>query len=955
MNSEIFGRDAEQAAAMAFLDAVEQGPAAFVIEGPPGIGKTTLWRWAVDEGAARGYRVLSAGPSQAEAKLSFAGLADLAARVFDEIGDTLPGPQRRAMDVALLRADPGEEGLDQRAAAMALLSLIRELAAGGPVLVAVEDTQWLDPSTAASLTFVSRRLEGLPVGVLISARPGPPIPIDPSLLTEPTLELGPLSLAALHHLIDARLGGRPSRPVLVAIERASGGNPLYALELARSLIRDGVPAPGTPLQVPETLAALVEERIAALSADSRHALLAAAALAAPTVELVAGALPELSGEDVLGPAVKATIIEVDATGRIRFTHPLLASGAYALATPEDRRAMHSALAETLGESEERARHLALAAEGPDEGVAAALEAAAAAARARGAHEAAADLAELAVSLTPAGEAEGRRRRTLRLAEARFGAQDPIGAVATLEAAVDSPPPGPGRAELLWRLGQFYRYSGGLQLSADTLARARDEAGEDDALRAAILMDLGISMNNLADTAGSYEALRAAAELAEGVGDEDALAQALAAFPLVQMMLGQPYDASVLERAMSLAQRGAGRRLNSTVESYPRYTLAFFFRNIDDQDTSRRLLEEELRLALERGDEASLPTLLWGLVEGECWSGNLASAREHARRALEASRYSDTATIRCMGLYATALVGAYEGRFEDARAASDAAMAIALEGSVMLLFGMLYSVLGFCDVSESNWAGARERLDPMLQMVGAMNVAEPSLMRFLPDAVEALIRLGQVDEAEAQLIRYETRALEADRASARAAAARCRALLQASGGDLDEATTTVTLALAQHDRISMPLERARTLLVGGEIHRRAKRKALAREQLQEAKEVFTQVRARAWLARADEEIARLGIRASAPEGLTETERRAAGLVGAGKTNREVAEALFVSPKSVEGILTRVYRKLGVRSRTELAARLAGGGPNEDDAPPADLPSCSMERGIPLSSTSVEVSG
>ena len=931
MNSEIFGREAEQSAATRFLDGLAQGPGALVIEGPPGIGKTTLWRWTVEEAEARGFRVLTARPSEAEAKLSFAALADLAATTFDEIGDALPTPQRRAMEVALLREDPGEEAFDQRAAAMACLFLIRELSAAGPVLVAVEDTQWLDPSTAASLTFVSRRLEGLPVGILISTRPGPAIPVEASLLTEPTLELGPLSLAALHHLIDARLGERPPRPVLVSIEKASGGNPLYTLELARALVRDGVPAPGTPLQVPETLAALVEERIAALSADSRHVLSAAAALAAPTVEALARALPELSVEDALAPAAEAGVVEVD-DGRIRFTHPLLASGSYAQGSAGERRAMHRTLAGALEESEERARHLALAADGPDEDVAAALEAAAAAAGARGAHEAGADLAELAVRLTPEDDVEGRRRRTLGLAEARFAAQDPIGAVATLEAAVDSTAAGAGRAELLWRLGQFYRYSGGLQLSADTLARARDEAGEDDSLRAAVLMDLGISLNNLADTSGAYESLLAGADLAERLGDEDALAQFLAALPLLQVMLGQPYDGSVLERAMTLAQGGAGRPVNSTVESYPRYTLAFFFRNIDDLDTSRTLLEEERRLALERGNEASLPTLLWGLVEGECWSGNLESAREHAERALEASRYSDTATIQCMGHYVTALVAAYEGRLDDARGACDSAMTIAVEGSVMLLIGMLYSVLGFCDVSESNWAGAQERLGPMVQMVGAMNVAEPSLMRFLPDDVEALIRLGQVDEAEAQLVPYATLALEADRASARAAAARCRALIQASRGDLGGASETVTEALAQHDRISMPIERGRTLLAGGEIHRRAKRKALARELLAEARSVFERAGARAWVARADEEIARLGIRAAAPEGLTETERRAAELVAAGRTNREVAEALFVSPKSVEGILTRVYRKLGLRSRTELAARLAGGSPDEDDVPP-----------------------
>ena len=376
--SEVVGRDEELGALVSFLETPETLPGAILLEGDAGIGKTTLWRRSVELASARSYRVLSCRPSQSEAQLSFTALGDLLEDTLEEVLPRLPGPQARALAVALLLEEDEGPPPDQRAIALAFLGAVRALAETGPVAVAVDDIQWLDRPSAFVLEFALRRLHEEPVAFLFALRAGQeqsPLGLDRALPKERLrrLEIGPLSLGALHRLLNDRLGLVLSRPKLRRLHELSGGNPFFALELARAFEGGSIQLePGEPL--PGTLAALVHDRLVALPAGSRPALLAASALSQPTIDLVARA----AGGDLerrLAPALEAHVIELE-EDRIRFSHPLFASGVYAAVGLAERRVLHRRLAELVPDPEERARHLALGAEGPDPEVATALEAAA---------------------------------------------------------------------------------------------------------------------------------------------------------------------------------------------------------------------------------------------------------------------------------------------------------------------------------------------------------------------------------------------------------------------------------------------------------------------------------------------------------------------------------------------------------------------------------------------------
>ncbi|HEV8462734.1 MAG TPA: hypothetical protein VGQ38_18750 [Gaiellaceae bacterium] len=321
-----------------------------------------------------------------------AALGDLLENVGDEILATLPLPQRTAIDVALLRAEAGRAP-SRRLVGTGLLSILRGLSRDGRVLLAVDDAQWLDPPTAAALEFAVRRLAVAPLRVVVSLRsdaerPGFVLAIDDARLRR--MSLGPLSVAALQRIIVDRLGVALPRPLLVRIAQASGGNAFYALEIARLLAAGGAER-SAPLPVPDDLRALVTRRIASLPAPTREALLEASALARPHRGAV--------DADALAPAERAGLVTVAGDGQISFTHPLFAAAVYGAASQTELREVHARLAEEVADLEERARHVALATSAPDPVAARVLDAAARSARARGAPDSAAELAELALRLT----------------------------------------------------------------------------------------------------------------------------------------------------------------------------------------------------------------------------------------------------------------------------------------------------------------------------------------------------------------------------------------------------------------------------------------------------------------------------------------------------------------------------------------------------------------------------
>jgi predicted ATPase len=408
----IVGREPELARIHEFVDDVGRGGARLILEGDAGIGKTVLWREGVGRAEEHGLVVLASRPGPSELRLTFAALADLLAPVSSAVLDELPGPQRRALDVALLRSDPEGPAPDQRSVSAGFLSVLRSLASETPVVVALDDAQWLDAPTRRVLHFTLRRLEGEPVGLLAAVRSGGGGALH-ELRSAHRLILGPLNLAELHEIVKAELGQTFARPTLVRIERTSSGNPFFALELARAILEGATPISGSePLPVPADLTKLLERRVRRLSARSRRALLTAAALSRPTTEIV--------DPDGVEEAEATGLVRVDGAGRVVFAHPLLATAVYGSATPHRRREVHRELAGRVTDAEARARHLALAATGPDDEVAENLVRAARSAVRRGAPDAAIELLELAYELTPPGCREHLHARRFELVRCLAG-------------------------------------------------------------------------------------------------------------------------------------------------------------------------------------------------------------------------------------------------------------------------------------------------------------------------------------------------------------------------------------------------------------------------------------------------------------------------------------------------------------------------------------------------------
>ena len=462
-----------------------------VLSGDAGIGKTTLWRALVDEAREHGLTVLSTIGAEAEAQLSLAGARDLVAAGLDDVAADLPAPQRRILRVLLLQEDPGPRPPDRGATAAAFLALITALAARRPLLLAVDDVQWLDPASAAILAYAVRRIDDAPVRVLLARRdPGdgspPPAWVAPDRSV--VVDLGPLSFGAMVAMLRDELPERIPRARLRRIHEASGGNPLYALELARAASPPDGRAPaaaGSPLPVPATLRELLRRRVRGLPHETTELLGYASALPRPTFSILGRAI-EGDPRAALDPAIEAGIVDVDGD-MLRFRHPLLGETVYELASPATRRRIHRRLAEVNDDLEEQARHLALGTDATDAEVAARVEEAARLAFLRGSPATAADLAANAVRLSPDDEADpdARRRRRLAEAEYAFAAGDSGRASAILDAVLADLSPGPERARLLARRARLHHFEDDIGTSVRVLRAALEEAGDDDRLRASI--------------------------------------------------------------------------------------------------------------------------------------------------------------------------------------------------------------------------------------------------------------------------------------------------------------------------------------------------------------------------------------------------------------------------------------------------------------------------------------
>ncbi len=886
-------------------------PRQLLIIGEPGIGKSRLLEACLLR-AAQSARILRARPAAAEADLSFAALADLVGDSYDLHADRLPQPQRHALAVALLRAE-ADGPADSRTIGTATASLIAALASEGPVVIAIDDAQWLDPASASALAFAARRL---PAGVrmILARRADTMLMVDlESAITADhttTLRPGPLSVAALHHLVVAQLGARPSRPVLLRIASASGGNPFYAIELARSW-RDSAPPSGTGmLPVSIRLSELVDRRIARLGAGA-VAVFGVVALAGRPKR---GLVDRVVGRDV-SPEVTAAVDEgllVAEDGRLRFSHPIFGTVVTSSLVDDERRALHGRLADLVDDEEEGARHLSSSLVEPDEDAARRIEAAARTALGRGATAASTELYAAAVRLTPEARTLDLARRLVGEAGARLAIGDVSGARIVAERAEGLPgdPDGVSArlalADVAWADGRLAAARDGL---AQALATAPVAARGKIAAQL-VGIDVVLAPARVASIADiALELLPAATE------------PALRGYVLINRFFagvvagGRP-DIRSLEDGLHLESVAMAHKAISAAP-------LIWYNAIDDAEAARGRHAAEDAWYRDRGQDGWRAERLSHLALTELRAGNWQLAETHVE--------SSCATIEAFeaaGAWPTpfawrSLIDAHRGRTERARRTLLPLIEAADLGQNVQWAGLLWSVLGFVEFADGDLAAADRALGTMRERFDLIGYAEVLGDRSEPLHVEALLELGENERARDLLARLERRATVLPRPWIALTLPRTRALVLAAERDLDGARAAIAdvdLDLAQR----LPFEAAWNALTEGRILRRLGHKRAAAEALTAALSTFTRLGAPAWEARTRSELDRVGLRRADPLVLTASEHRIALLAASGMTNREIAQTAFISPKTVEANLARVYGKLGIRSRAELGARMASEG-------------------------------
>ena len=921
----LVGRAHELEAVDRLVDRLQARSSALVIEGEAGIGKTSIWRAAVDRAAVVGARILLAAPAESERAMTLGVLTDLLSDVTQQEMAPLPAIQRHGLEIALLREAPSGRLPDQRALAVSTATLLRNLAADRPLLIAIDDAQWVDETSAAVIAYAVRRLGDLRAGVLLALRGSADAAALEGLAGVPAeqrdrIRVGPMPLAALHQLFETRLGRSFPRLVLLQVEHASAGNPFFALEIARELAAIGGEIhPGERLPIPESLGGLLEARIEALPRATRDVLLLAALATEPTIDTLVRV--EAGAADDLGPAIAAGIARLDANG-VRFEHPLLAQAVIQARSPADVRRAHASLAAVAGAEEARARHLAGASDGPDARVAQAVEEAAHVVRDRGATIDAASLYERASELTPPGDTADALRRAALAGETLFvDVSEVVHADRILARAIDAAPPGPQRA-LAMSLRAILRYYHGDTPDAVRLGDlAVKEVGlgtspEARTRRATVLSRAAFLVMQLDLERGLRlieEALRLIDPLPVGV-DPELLANALLLHASASLGLVRGYDEEEVQRGLALI-RPEGRSWEHEGADGIAFGIA---RLTDDLDLAIAMTRDLIRA--KSGPGGDDPFNLVQLSGLQVLRGDLVEARASAEAADDGYAAEGADVFPSWRLRGLALVAAHDGRLEDARRIALEGLQLALAAGDLTLEAYHRHVLGFVALSAADVREAHEQLEAAARAAIATGTRHPGRFKLDGDRLEAALGVGDLAGGRAIVASLEHANDRAPTPWTRAIAARGRGLVLAAEGELGGAVAALARALAAHERLPMPLERGRTLLALGQVHRRRKEKRLADERLREAIALFGRLGARAWAKRASEELARVGRRPRATAELTETERRVAELAARGLSSREIADAAFLAPKTVGNVLGRVYQKLDIHSRAELGARM-----------------------------------
>jgi DNA-binding CsgD family transcriptional regulator len=906
----LVGRDRERREIEAVLEQARSGASAtLALVGESGIGKTALLEHAAE--LATGMQILRARGIESEAQVPFASLLELL-RPALALLDAIPQPQAAALEGALaLRPDKARERF---AVGAATLSLLTSYAERRPVAVLIDDAHWIDAPSAQALLFAFRRLLADPVAVLIAVREGEPSLLDGS-------DLPTSRLAGLNSQEAGLLAGVPPAAAqrLCAL---TGGNPLALLELRSSADELAFAAEGGPPLVSDRIARAFVRRLERLNEAARRALVLAAASDSGDLGLLERAAASLGVNLAAGleGAESVGLVSLGA-GSVEFRHPLARSATYANAPAAERRAAHRALAGTLPDRDvdRRAWHLAAAAVGTDETASAALEQAGARAQQRSAYASAAGAFARASRLT--ADPERHTRLSSRAAEAEWNAGRGDRALALLDEARAAGSPATVLVEVDALAGHIATRRGPVMRGHQILTAAAQLASPERAV------EMLCEAVNACFYAGNPSEMISAAERARALLPEPASIRtrflAAVAFGMASIVGGDAAaGADSIHHAIALAE--GSPELQTEVALLPWLAIGPLF--LREANTGRWLVDHALSIARERAAIGTLPFLLNLIARDQAATDRWAVAEATYREAIELARETDQRTDLAFSLSGLAWLQARRGRERDCRACVEEALGLCQQLDTRLHEIWSLAALGELELALGDTARAVEHFEHQQQLLSELGITDADLSP-AAELIDAYIRLGRSDRAERLASELTVAAQAKGQPWSLARASRCQGLL-ADDADLE---SQFERALAHHAQTPDAFETARTRLAYGERLRRARNRVLAREQLRAALKTFELLGARPWADRARVELAATGetLRPRDPtlrDELTPRELQIALVLAGGKTTRETAASLFLSPKTVEYHLRHVYQKLDIHSRTELADAVAPKSPN-----------------------------
>ena len=900
----LLGRDRERREIGQVLAQARSGAsAALALVGEPGIGKTALLDYAASQ--AGGMLLLRARGIESEAQIPFGSLLELI-RPALVLLDQIPPPQAAALESALALR-PGS-AQDRFAVGAATLSLLAAYAEQDPVAVLVDDAQWLDGSSAQALLFAFRRLLADPVAVLVAVRDGEPSLLDGADLR--TLRLSGLTSDEATTLMPGLTAESAQR-----LHQATAGNPLALLELSADT-PDLVLAPeGAPVLVSARISRAFLRRAGLLDQAARQALVLAATSDIGDLATLDRAAARLGIDlSALAAAESAGLVTLRA-GTVEFRHPLARSAVYAAAPPAQRRAAHRALAAALPDRDvdRRAWHLAAATAGPDEAASAALAQAAARSQGRSAYPTAAAAFERAGRLA----ADGERRGWLlwQAAEAGWLAGFTGRAVALLDEARALAGQPRTLVEIDRLAGHIAVLRGPVMSGHAILTAAADRA--DPELAVTMLAEAA----SACFFAGKPAEMLAAAERARASlpASPSARARFLAAMAVgMARILGSDAaaGADALHEATTLAENSA--EVRDDLRLLPWLAVAPLF--LRESGTGRSLLEHALQTARAHAAVGVLPFALNLIARDQATSDRWAVAEATYQEAIALARESGQQTQLAFGLAGLAWLQARRGRAPECRTGVAEALLLCHGLGMGLHQIWATAALGELELGLGDAAGAVAHFERQQQLLADLTITDPDLSP-AAELVNGYLKLGRTADAQRVAAEFTASADAKGQPWPLARALRCRGMLAADTGFADDFERAITL----HELTPDVFEAARTRLAYGERLRRSRNRVLAREQLRAAVDMFEGLDARPWAERARAELAATGETrqprdASTIDVLTPQELQIALLLAGGKTTRETAAALFLSPKTVEYHLRHIYQRLGIHSRDELAQRL-----------------------------------